>query len=118
MEITFRLQNRYALAGIQYNNTEIWHWHKNLNSVVWDKESGNFLQRTDKFGFRNYGKDYAKADNVYRILIIGDSYTAGLTHADDKIFTSLLEKKLNELHLNEKKFEVFNMASPAWGAEQ
>lgn len=118
MEIALRISNKYPVVGIQYNNTEIWHWHKNLNSTTHDEESGSFVQHTDKFGFRNYGKDYAKSDNTFRILIIGDSYTAGLTHADDKIFTALLEKKLEGLNVSGKKIEVFNMACPAWGAEQ
>lgn len=121
LEIGFRKQNKYYIAGIEYDKTKLWHWRKNLNTTGWnldDKDVGEFKIHTDKYGYRNYNKNFEKKDNSLRILVIGDSYTAGLTHPDDKIYTTLLEEKLQSLKLTDKKVEVFNMACPCWGTEQ
>jgi hypothetical protein len=117
-EIAFRISGKYHIAGIEYNKEGLWRWRANLNTIEWNQEAGSFKVYTDKNGFRNTGKSYKKAANAVRILIIGDSYTAGITYPQDRIYTQLLEDKLRELKLTGKNIEVFNMSSPAWGTEQ
>jgi len=119
LEIFFRIQNKYAINGIEYDPVKLWHWRANLDSKEWnsdDADVGGFKIFTDRFGYRNTGRSYTKRDNVIRVLVIGDSYTAGLTHPIEKIFTTLLENKLQSS--TGKKIEVFNMASPCWSTEQ
>lgn len=117
-EIAYTASKKYPTEGIEYSSTEIWHWRKNLHIDSWNPETGNFTLYTDQNGFRNPGKQYNNDGSTIRVLVIGDSYTIGLAYPDEKTFTGILERKLNELHLGKKKIEVFNMASPAWGTEQ
>jgi hypothetical protein len=119
LEIGYTLSGKYPIAGIQYNKETLWRWRANLNTISISDEFGESKLHTDSKGFRNADKSYKaeKDANVVRILVIGDSYTAGLAYPQDKIFTSLLEQNLNAL-ASGKKVEVFNMASPAWGTEQ
>jgi len=67
-------------------------------------------------GFR--GADFSKSvpENTTRILMIGDSYTAGLDYPDNVIFSDQWAQKLNATGSN--KFEVLNASCPAWGTDQ
>ena len=119
LEIYFRLNGSYNLNGIQYNDCEVWRWRKNVADPVTNNEEGlKFIVHTDKFGFRNYKKELHKPKDVIRILILGDSYTSGLSYPDDKIFTSLLEKNLANINPAGKKIEVIGASSPGWSTEQ
>lgn len=114
-EIYFQYTSKYDTTGIQYHWHELWRWRKNLNGNGWNNELGTFKVMTDSKGFRNEDKDYKINKQVIRILVIGDSYTAGLHNTKENIFTTLLEKGLVE---KGNEIEVYNMACPAWGTEQ
>ncbi len=117
-EIFFRIKKPYALAPVEYNRNEIWHWSKNLNYISKCEEGTQIHVRTDWFGFRNYGKTIKKPKNVIRIVVIGDSYTEGLGYSDNQVFTSLLEQNLAGLNPHNCKIEVLGASSPAWSTEQ
>jgi lysophospholipase L1-like esterase len=53
-------------------------------------------------------------DAKLRILMIGDSTLAGTRVSNDELYTSLLEKRLNEA-AGTPTFEVLNMGVNAWG---
>lgn len=114
LEIRYRLTDKYHVAGISYSENELWRWRSNLQTKEWNEEIGGYTVYTDSKGFRNEDKNYSKSDAI-RILVIGDSYTAGLTHPKDKIYTTLLEQQLRK---DGKNVEVYNMASPCWSTEQ
>ena len=60
------------------------------------KKSGNVPVNINSLGFR--GREYpsAKGSGVRRILVLGDSVTFGLFVKEEKLFTNVLEKLLNE----------------------
>jgi lysophospholipase L1-like esterase len=55
-----------------------------------------------------------KAPGQFRILMLGDSTLAGTRVSNDELYSSLLEKKLNEA-AGSAKFQVMNMGVNAWG---
>jgi len=58
-----------------------------------------------------------KSDDVFRVLVLGDSFMAGLQVNDDEIFSSILRQRLNEAGLR-KKVEVITFGVPSWGTDQ
>lgn len=64
----------------------------------------------NSFGLRNtYDPVVPKPSNVYRILLLGDSFTDGLEVGDDEVISAVLEKDLqNSLKDRTIKIEVLN----------
>ncbi|MHC4706724.1 MAG: SGNH/GDSL hydrolase family protein [Planctomycetota bacterium] len=61
-------------------------------------------------GFRDREYDEAKTEGTYRIIVLGDSTTAGNGVRDlDKTYTKLLEKRLNADAHPGRRFQVLNM---------
>lgn len=50
----------------------------------------------NEFGFRGPNRALDKPDGVFRILVLGDSYTYGLGVANDETYCRVLENLLNE----------------------
>lgn len=62
-------------------------------------------------------KEYSleKPEDVYRILVLGDSFAEGLRVPMDAAFHSILEKNLNTAG---KRVEVINAGVAGWGTDQ
>lgn len=77
-------------------------------AMRWNKRNVNL----NSWGFREREFRLTKPDDVYRLAVIGDSFTFGQGIAEDDRFTNLLEKYLNKKN---KGYEVLNFGRP--GAE-
>lgn len=55
-----------------------------------------------------------KPDDVFRIIVLGDSVTYGLNVDADEAFPALVEKQLEEQRINGKRVEVINAGVPAY----
>lgn len=74
-------------------------------------EGGGFLLRTNREGYRcRHDFEARKADGRFRILLFGDSYTAGMGVNDRERYGDLLEELLPEV-------EVFNFGLPGSGTD-
>ena len=62
-------------------------------------------------GLRDKEYSYSKPDGTFRILILGDSMTAGLAVPRKNLFTEVLEQRLNDN--NNGDYEVINAGVPA-----
>ena len=62
-------------------------------------------------GLRGREYPYQKETGTFRILVLGDSFTAGLQVEDDQLFTTLLEKRLND----SRSTEVINAGVVGYG---
>lgn len=64
----------------------------------------------NSLGFRDVEHSIEKDNNIYRIIVIGDSFTFGwgIKNSDD-IYSSVLQKKLDDKY-GKGKFEVINLA--------
>ena len=72
---------------------------------------------TNGDGWRSPDVSQAKPKNVYRVLILGDSFMAGLQVQDDETFARVLEGQLNRAGLD-RRVEVINFSVPSWSTDQ
>jgi hypothetical protein len=68
-------------------------------------------------GFRDYERSYEKSKDVYRILVLGDSYIEGFQVQLKDTFTAQLEKMLNA-HPSAKRFEVLSFGQSGFGTAE
>lgn len=120
LEFAFRFHPKYGRIGFQYDKNLIWRLNANLAAekpYAQGQVEGKkpFTLRFNKDGFRGKRIEKEREEGVQRIMILGDSYAAGLDYPNEEIFSSILEHKLNN---NGRKFEVMNISSPAWGTDQ
>ena len=71
--------------------------------------------KTNSKGFRGPEWDYEKQPNTTRILVLGDSVTANVAAPDQAMYTSILQKKLNEN--STVHWEVINRGIEGWGTD-
>lgn len=120
IEVYARFQNEYGRAGFVFSEDLIYHLNPNLvakKAYAWGKVGKPpFTLRFNKQGFRGPNFKRKKKANKKRILVIGDSFTAGLDYPDEEIFSSLWLKQLNANGTEE--YEILNASCPAWGADQ
>jgi lysophospholipase L1-like esterase len=64
-------------------------------------------------GFRDYERTYEKPSGVFRILVVGDSYTEALQVQLEESYTALLEKHLNAY--GPGRFEVISLGQSGFG---
>ena len=78
-----------------------------------EHESGGYLLRTNAQGYRNE-RDFSverSSEAPYRVLVLGDSFTAGDGVPNRHRFTDLLEARL-------RNTEVYNFGLPGSGTDQ
>jgi hypothetical protein len=59
----------------------------------------------------------AKAPDVYRVLVLGDSFMAGMQVGDNEIFASVLAESLAAKGM-QRRVEVINFGVPSYGTDQ
>ena len=75
----------------------------------------NAYARVNEAGLIDEPYTEGKPEGVYRILVLGDSFTEGLRVPMDAAFHSVLEQRLNE---EGQKVEVINGGVAGWGTDQ
>jgi lysophospholipase L1-like esterase len=63
------------------------------------------------FGFREREFDIPKPDGVYRVMVLGDSFTWGVGLAEEERYTAIAQSLL-EGAFPGRKFEILNFGSP------
>jgi hypothetical protein len=74
--------------------------------------------RLNRHGFRGPDRDLDKPRDVYRTLILGDSFTAGLHIAEEDSYPARLEASLNAKSAAGKRFEIINTGVPGYSTAQ
>jgi len=69
-------------------------------------------------GLRDVEYDYAKPEDVFRILVLGDSFVQALQVNAEDSFAKLLEAQLNERSDSSVRFEVINAGVTGYGTDQ
>jgi hypothetical protein len=72
--------------------------------------------RINEQGFRNRPIAVSKPADVYRILVLGDSYVFGWGLQQTQTFSALLEARLNQT--GSRNYEVINAGVPRYGTAQ
>lgn len=71
--------------------------------------------RTNKYGMRDKSYELSKPQDVFRIAVVGDSYSMAAGVNEDQSFHSLVEKKFNK---HGKKVEILNFGVSGYGMDQ
>lgn len=120
LELYFRSHPSYGRAGFTFDRHLIYRLTPDLQAqkpYAWGQVGKPpFLLRFNNQGFRGPDIERKKPARVKRILVLGDSYTAGLDYPDDEIFTAQWETKLNAR--GTQQYQVINASCPAWGTDQ
>ncbi|MCB0607677.1 MAG: SGNH/GDSL hydrolase family protein [Lewinellaceae bacterium] len=121
LEFYFRSRPEYGRAGYSYDPNLIFRLTPGLAAQkphAWGKTGKPpYTLRFNNFGFRGPDINWEKAPGTRsRVLVLGDSYTAGLDYPDSLIFTGQWERILNAG--GPKQYEVLNASCPSWGTDQ
>ena len=95
------------------NDTRGWETTKNFKGVVktWEfKTSVNINSE----GFRNFEHTKQKAEDTYRIVGLGDSFTFGFGVPFENNYLRILEKKLNRSSFNIQRYEIIKTGIPGY----
>lgn len=79
-------------------------------NIVYD----NVIEYNGK-GYRGPELPYEKPDDVYRILIIGDSFVEAIQVPYEQTFQAQLQARLSEHDTAERRYEVVAMGRTGWG---
>lgn len=63
--------------------------------------------RVNSVGFHDFEFRQEKPKNIFRIVVVGDSFVEALQVSREKSFYNLLQEKLNNYFGDERKFEVY-----------
>jgi len=95
----------------EYNDVLGYRFIPNIKARI-QHESGGYLLQTNSSGFRcKHDFLVHKKNNINRILLFGDSFTAGDGVSDNNRYGEILEGKINDL-------EVFNYGLSGSGTDQ
>lgn len=94
----------------KYNSKIGYTFIENLKARV-NHESGGYLIRTNNMGFRSDIDFKCKKSSQKRVLIFGDSFTAGDGVSNGKRFSDLAQKTL-------QNYEIYNFGLPGTGTDQ
>ena len=73
---------------------------------------------TNSYGFRDHEFSQAKAPDIFRITVVGDSVTFGWYEELQETFPKVLEAMLNHACAETPRFEAYNMGVGGYNAEQ
>ncbi len=102
----------HEITGHRYLYDETLGWR---NIPGWKAATFKRTLTINSLGLRDREYPHAKPEGVFRILVLGDSFTWGYGISDDEIFTELLESDLNRAG---HRVEVLNAGVSGWGTDQ
>jgi len=104
------LHPKGVLTTISYNPHTGWRYRTGMDLKIGDSRFA-----TNPRGFRDRDHPLAKPNNTVRILLLGDSYAAGIGFEP---YPVLLEKYLNSSENDSRIYEVINSSVSAWATDQ
>jgi hypothetical protein len=104
-EVAVRVMNLEPPALWEFNRTIGWSYQPGLRTWYSSPEFNSWVEINSR-GLHDREHPYGKPAGVYRILLLGDSFTAALEVPFESSFARRLEKRLNEKAPG--RFEVIN----------
>jgi hypothetical protein len=109
---------RYISAYKLFTYNKVFgNWHKSNVKVVWRQENRATIT-TNSYGLIGKACKQEKPAGVFRIAVVGDSFTEAVQVSPEKNFCSQLEKVLNEQSSSGVKYEVLNFGVSGQGTGQ
>ena len=90
------------VLGYRYKPNAPYHVTANEGCPGWESEG-----QINSHGLRDYEYGYVKPEGTFRILALGDSFTAGVEHPLEYIWPKILEQRLNHRQ-DGLRYEVIN----------
>jgi len=81
------------------------------------EEFGLLSHQTNSLGFVDSEHKFEKNEEIYRIVVLGDSWAEATQVSLDKTFRKILEKRLNDLN-TDKKFEVISLGCTGYDTNE
>jgi len=96
-----------------------WRNIPNTDSIRTIRARGNnkIHYKINSKGIRGPEYSYEKAENEYRILLLGDSYTEGYVVEFDDLFSEVMKSKLNSMEKG-LHFQTINSGTSGWSTDQ
>lgn len=93
-------------------------WGNRPGASVWNRGCVDFRTHVhiNRHGLRDREISYARSAAA-RILVLGDSFTAGIGVDRDQTYVKLLERRLTEGAAADAQVEVLNAGVPGWGTD-
>src|SRR5262245_38987820 len=118
VEERFKVFYHVALSGIAYDENLGWKLKKAHRWTINGANHEKSYVSSNASGFRDIERSIAKPPGRKRIMFLGDSYTAGLHYPNETIFTQRFAQALDQLAAQRNRFEIMNVAVPAWATDQ
>lgn len=96
-------------------------WEKSpLAEGHFRRGDARIYEKMNSRGLRDREYEYDKAANVFRILVLGDSFTEGYDVNVEDLFTEILEQRLNDSLSRQsgRTFEVINAGTGGYSTDQ
>lgn len=90
------------------SNTLGYEYTPNFQGIFKTDFNFNTKIKINSKGLRDYEYSYDKSSNVFRILVLGDSFTAGLQVQMEDTYPKALERLLNNKNHENYRYEVIN----------
>ncbi|HEY6118712.1 MAG TPA: SGNH/GDSL hydrolase family protein [Pyrinomonadaceae bacterium] len=118
IEIGLRLTG-HKYTGSTYIADPVLGWGLRPGASAWETEEGVAWSKINSHGYRDRERTVDKPAGVYRVAVLGDSFTEARQVDMDKTFTALAEQELNRRHcLGTAQVEVLNFGVPGYGTGQ
>jgi hypothetical protein len=108
-EVGLRLWQGSLIQQDKFLDTILGDHHKPGDQYWYQTEEFKTFVQINSKGLRDYEYPYKKDKGVFRILVLGDSFTDGLQVPLEDTFPKVLERKLNEqARTPQRRYEVLN----------
>jgi lysophospholipase L1-like esterase len=114
VEIALRLFGFGGLERYVYDRDLLWRLAPNQKTHT---KAGHFPVRTNSMGMRSPEASCEKADDVFRVIVFGDSYTFGWGVRQDETYAAQLQKLL-QTAWPDRRVEVWNAGCNAYSVYQ
>ena len=116
-EIVLRVMG-VRLAGSTYTLDRELGWGLRAGATAWHTGEGEAWTQINRHGFRDKDRAFDKPPGVFRIAVLGDSYTEARGVDIDKTFTALAEDSLQACPAFGGGVEVLNFGVSGYGTGQ
>lgn len=116
-EIVLRVMD-VRLAGSTYTLDRELGWGLRAGATAWHTGEGEAWTQINRHGFRDKDRAFEKPPGVFRIAVLGDSYTEARGVDLDKTFTALAEDSLQACPAFGGGVEVLNFGVSGYGTGQ
>jgi hypothetical protein len=106
------------LAGSTYTLDRELGWGLRAGATAWHTDEGESWTQINRFGFRDRDRTPEKPPGVFRIAVLGDSYTEARGVEMHETFTALAEQQLKDCPGFERGVEVLNFGVSGYGTGQ